>query len=446
MLVSEFGKFIAQTRYENLPADVVETVKLRVLDTLAAALAGYYMGCHRQLLPLLGGAGQATGWGVGTRLSVRDATLLNSFLSHALYLDDGSRFTGGHPSSVVIPGAVALAEMEGATGRRLIAAVAAGYEIFLRLGRAIYPSTVVRGFQSTAVIGAAASAAACANLLRFSPEAAKNALAIACNLGVGLKEALKSSASQPIQVARSCEGGLVAALFAAQGAEGADSILEEGFLKAFADHPATADMLTGLGTDFRIFETYIKVHGGCRGNHAPVDVVQDAVKASAIKPETIASIRIRVDSVTYAAEIHEPANGNEAQFSVAFAVAAALVKGDASIFQYTDANLADPRVREMMARIRVEVDQRLDKGYPDKRASSVEIALADGRRFTGHIDNAKGEPECPFTAADIENKFLALTRDILAGGGEQVRDMVMGLETIQDVNILGACLKAAARS
>ena len=446
MLVSEFGKFIAQTRYENLPADVVETVKLRVLDTLAAALAGYYMGCHRQLLPLLGGAGQATGWGVGTRLSVRDATLLNSFLSHALYLDDGSRFTGGHPSSVVIPGAVALAETERATGRRLIAAVAAGYEIFLRLGRAIYPSTVVRGFQSTAVIGATASAAACANLLRFSPEAAKNALAIACNLGVGLKEALKSSASQPIQVARSCEGGLVAALFAAQGAEGADSILEEGFLKAFADHPASADVLTGLGTDFRIFETYIKVHGGCRGNHAPVDVVQDAVKASAIKPETIASIRIRVDSVTYAAEIHEPANGNEAQFSVAFAVAAALVKGDASVFQYTDANVADPRIREMMGRIRVEVDKRLDQGYPDKRASSAEITLADGRRFTGHIDNAKGEPECPFTAADIENKFLALTRDILAGGGEQVRDLVMGLETIQDVNILGACLKAAARS
>lgn len=445
MLVGEFGKFIARTPYESLPARVVETVKLRVLDTLAAALAGYHMGCHRQLLPLLGGAGEATGWGVGSRLSVRDAALLNSFLSHALYLDDGSRFTGGHPSSVVIPGAVALAERERATGRRLIAAVAAGYEIFLRLGRAIYPSTVVRGFQSTAVIGAAASAAACANLLRFTPEAAKNALAIACNLGVGLKEALKSSASQPIQVARSCEGGLMAALFAGQGAEGADSILEGGFLRAFAGHPAGADILTGLGTDFRIFETYIKVHGGCRGNHAPVDAVQDVVKANAIKPEAIASLRIRIDTVTHAAEIHEPANGNEAQFSVAFAVAAALVKGDASVFQYTDANVADPRVREMMGRIHVEVDPRLDQGYPDRRAASAEITLADGRRFTGHVDNAKGEPECPFTAADIENKFLALTRDILAGGGEQVRDLVMGLETLRDVNILGACLKAVVR-
>ncbi|MBI4192356.1 MAG: MmgE/PrpD family protein, partial [Betaproteobacteria bacterium] len=205
MLVNEFGKFIALTRYENLPTGVVETVKLRVLDLLAAGLAGCHMGCHKQLLPILGGAGQACAWGLGKKLALRDATLLNSFLSHASGLADGSRFTGGHPASVVVPSAVALAETQRATGRDLIAAVAAGYEVFLRLGRAIYPPTVVRGFQSTSVIGAAASASACASLLRFSPEKAKNALAIACTLGVGLKEATKSSGSRVMQVARSCE-------------------------------------------------------------------------------------------------------------------------------------------------------------------------------------------------------------------------------------------------
>lgn len=445
LLVNEFGKFIAQTRYEKLPAAVIETVKLRVLDLLAAALAGFHMGCHKQLLPLLGGAPQSTAWGVGSRISSRDATLLNSFMAHALYLDDGSRFTGGHPSSVVIPSAVALAETQRATGSDLIAAIATGYEIFLRLGRAIYPSTVVRGFQSTAVLGAAASASACANLLRFSPEVATHALAIACNLGVGLKEALKSSGSQPIQVGRSCESGLLTAQFAAQGAEGADHILEGGFLKAFADNPTMTGLLDGLGTEFRIFETYIKVHGGCRGNHAPVDVVQDAVKANAIIPAEIASILIRIDSVTYAAEIHHPLDGEQAQFSVAFSVAAALVNGDASIFQYTDANVADPRIRAMMGRIHVEVDKGLDPGYPDQRAASTEIVLVDGRRISGHIDNARGEPECPLTAAEIEGKFLTLTREILGGANEQVLDTVMGLESLRDVNALTVLLKADVR-
>jgi 2-methylcitrate dehydratase PrpD len=442
MLVNEFGKFIAQTRYETLPREVIDAVKLRVLDLLAAGLAGYHMGCHRQLLPILGGPGEATVWGLGRKLSLRDAILVNSFLSHALYLDDGSRFTGGHPSPVVIPAALALAEARCASGRDLIAAVASGYEVFLRLGRAIYPSTVNRGFQSTAVLGAAASAAACASLLRYPPDRAKDALAIGCNLGVGLKEALKSSGSQPIQVARSCEGGLIAALFAGQGAQGADSIIEAGFLKAFAEVPASADIASGLGTEFRIFETYTKVHGGCRGNHAPVDVVQEVVKANAVDAHSIARVEIRVDSVTYAAEIHDPANGSEAQFSVAFAVAAALVNGDASIFQYTDATVADPRIREMMARIHVEVDKALDEGYPDKRAAAAQIVLADGRRFSGYLPNAKGEPEAPFSAAEIEAKFLTLTKPILPGGGARVRDLVMELDRLEDPALLTAALRA----
>ncbi|MCC6531106.1 MAG: MmgE/PrpD family protein [Burkholderiales bacterium] len=442
MLVNEFGKFIAQTGYESLPAAVVATVKLRVLDLLAAGLAGYKMGCHKQLLPILGGAPEATVWGVGNKLALRDAILANSFMSHALYIEDGSRFTGGHPSPVVMPAAIALAETQRSSGKDLIAAVAAGYEVFLRLGRAIYPSTVVRGFQSTAVLGAAASAAACASLLHYTSAHAKNAIAIACSLGVGLKEALKSSGSQPIQVARSCEGGLMAALFAGQGAEGADSILEAGFLKAFAEDPPTDAILSGLGRDFRIFETYIKVHGGCRGNHAPVDVVQDVIRNNAIAPESIASIAIRVDSVTYAAEIHAPKSGNEAQFSVAFAVAAAVVKGDASIFRYTDATLADPDVRAMMAKVTVEVDRELDKGYPENRAAGAQIVLTDARRYSGTIPNAKGEPEAPFSAADIESKFLTLAEDILPGGGGRVHELVMGLERLPDVGVVAAALKA----
>ncbi|MDO8595412.1 MAG: hypothetical protein Q7R45_02200, partial [Sulfuricaulis sp.] len=132
----------------------------------------------------------------------------------------------------------------------------------------------------------------------------------------------------------------------------------------------------------------------------------------------------------------------EAQFSVAFAVAAALVNGDASVFQYTDAKVADPRIRAMMARIHVEVDKELDQGYPDKRAAAAEIVRVDGRRCNGYIPNAKGEPECPLSAAEIEDKFLTLTKDILPGGGERLRDLVMGLETLKDLSVLTAALKA----
>jgi len=440
MLINELGTFVANTRYETLPPAVADTVKLRVLDLLAAGLAGHYMGCHRQILPALGGAPEATVWGAGTRIALRDAILVNSFMSHALYLDDGSRFTGGHPSPVVIPPALGLGETQHSSGRALIAAVAAGYEVFLRLGRAIYPSTVVRGFQSTAVLGAVSSAAACANLHGFTPQTATHALAIGCNLGVGLKEALKSSGSQPIQVGRSAEAGVLVARFVQHGAAGADSILENGFLRAFAENADAAGICAGLGTEYRIFETYIKAHGGCRGNHAPVDVVQDTVAKHGIKAADIAKMVVRVDTVTDAAEIHNPRNGEQGQFSVAFSVAVALLFGDASIFQFTDAKVNDPRVREMMGRISVEVDKALDAGYPEKRASSTLIETTDGRRVEGYIDNAKGEPEQPFSPAEIEKKFLTLARETMPGYGEQVHELVMRLETVTDVSALTALL------
>jgi 2-methylcitrate dehydratase PrpD len=446
MLVNDLGRFVAQTHYETLPRDVIDAVKLRILDVFSAGLVGVHLGPHASLLKILDGAREATPWGEGKKIALRDAVIVNVFLSHTAYLEDGSRYTGGHPASAVIPAACAFAERRHANGKDLIAAVTSGYEVFLRLGRAIYPDTVNRGFQSTAVLAAVASAAACANLQHFDAESAKNALAIACSLGVGLKEALKSSGSQPLQVGRSAEGGVVAALYAEQGAQGADTIIEKGFLPAFGNGPGAESIAADLGTHFRIFETYIKVHGGCRGNHAPVDVVLDVVKANTIKPDDIDHVLMQVDSVTYAAEIHEPKNGNQAQFSVAFAVAVALLEGNASIFQYTDKKVANSRVRSLMSRIKVEVNTALDKDYPDKRGAIVEILLKNGERCHGSIENAKGEPECPLSANDVEQKFLTLTRDIIGKArATRLRDTVMKLDQIDDAAVLPPLLRRKAR-
>lgn len=436
MLVNELGRFLADTTYDDLPSPVGDLVKLRILDLLGAGLAGFRIGLYRPLLAILGGKAEATVWGEGAKLPLRDAALLNSFMAHSTYLEDGSRFTGGHPSSVVIPGALSLGETRRLSGRDVILSVALGYEIFLRLGRAIYPSTVMRGFQSTAVLGAAACAAACAVLLRLDSERSKNALAIACNLGVGLKEALKAPHSQPLQVGQSCQGGVLSALYAATGVPGCDTILEHGFLKAFADHPNTTEILSGLGRRYRIEETYVKVHGGCRGNHAPTDVTQALVQAHRIPLHEIKEISVQVDSVTMAADIPDPQDGRQAQFSIPFSIAVALLEGNASIYQFTDRKVRDPRVRSVMARILVSADQNLDRGYPDKRGASAQITLVDGRRFSSSVANARGEPELPLSAREIEEKFLLLTRDILGGGAEGIRDQVRDLEGLQDISEL----------
>lgn len=428
MIVNEFGDFVARTT--SVPQDVAAAVKIRLLDVLASALAGYRLGNHRMVLSLIDGSGAATVWGDGRKLAARDAALVNSFVAHSTYLEDGSRYTGGHPSSALIPAAFALAEARGLSGRDLITAIAVGYEVFLRLGRGIFPETVKRGFQSTAVLAAVGSAAACANLLRADRVTAKDAIAIACTLGVGLKEALKSSQSQPLQVGRSCEGGLMAAMFAREGAVGADTIIENGFVKAFGGTAPEDIPLDGLGDRFSITETYLKLHGGCRGVHAPVDVVRSVVAENRITNEEIRSISIGIASVTLANDIHEPTTGDQAQFSAAFAVAASLLRGSASTFEFTDANLADPQIRDLMRRVSVGVDPELDAAFPHKRGACAEIVTRDGERHRGRIDGARGEPEFPLSDAEVREKFMDIASRVLGPNAAPLCDMVLSLETM----------------
>jgi 2-methylcitrate dehydratase PrpD len=442
MMINELGKFVAESRYEDLPAAVVELAKTRILDLLSAGLAGFRIGLYRPLFEILGGKKEATVWGAGVKYPLRDAALLNSFMAHSTYMEDGSRYTGGHPSSTVIPAALALGETRKSGGREIILSIVVGYDVFLRLGKAIYPSTTVRGFQSTAVVGALGSAAACASLLKLDPEGCKNALAIASNLGVGLKEALKTPDSQPLQVGRSSEGGILSALFAGKGVSGCDAILENGFLKAFADQPNEKGILSNLGKEYLVEETYVKIHGGCRGNHAPTDVIQSLVREHEISPEEIKEIKVKVDSVTMIAEIHYPVSGKQAQFSIPFSIAVALLDGNASLCQFTDEKVNDPKVRELMAKISVDVDKELDKDYPNKRGSHGEIVLMDGNRLSSSIDIARGEPESPLSVQEIEEKFILLTQDILGKRSEKVCDLVMKLQNLDDIGKLIRKLRA----
>lgn len=443
MMINELGRFVAKSKYEDLPPAVVELAKTRILDLLSAGLSGFRLGLYQPLFEILGGKEEATVWGAGVKYPLRDAALLNSFMSHSTYMEDGSRYTGGHPSSTVIPAALALGETRKSSGKEIILSVVVGYDVFLRLGKAVYPSTTVRGFQSTAVVGALGSAAACASLLKLDPEQCKNALAIASNLGVGLKEALKTPDSQPLQVGRSSEGGILSALFAEKGVSGCDGILENGFLRAFADQPNEDEILSDLGKRYSIEETYVKIHGGCRGNHAPTDLIQSLVKKHKILAEEIKEIRVKVDSVTMVAEIHNPANGKQAQFSIPFSIAVAILDGNASLYQFTDEKVNDPKVRALMAKTFVEVDKNLDKDYPNKRGSHGEIILLkDGRRLSSSIDIARGEPESPLSIQEIKEKFILLTRAVLGKRAEEVCDLVMKLERLKDIGEMIQLLKA----
>jgi len=444
MIAAALGAFVAQIEATTLTEDVLDAIKLRVLDTLGVGVAGAQLGLSRPVLGLFEAAAKpAHVWGLPVRASAREAALANCYATHGTYLEDGSRFTGGHPSSVVIPAAFAVAEVNHCSGAEFIAATLAGYEVFLRLGRDTYPANVGRGFQPTAILAAVSSSAAVARLFKLSPLAAADTLAIAANLGVGMKEALKSSVTQPLQVARGCEGGIVAAMLARSGLHGAPEIFEKGFLPAFGGSVQSATVLHGLGHTYRISETYLKRHAGCRGNHAPLDVALEVIKQEQIDSAEIAVMRIAVDTVTLAASIETPVNGEQTQFSIGFSVAVALLHGNASIFQYTDARLNEPAVRELMRKIEVVADIALDQGYPEKRAATIEIELLNGKVFRHAIDNARGEPEWPLQKSEMIDKFFAHTEQVLGVRAQRVHDLVMDLDKLEDMAEVGKLLTIA---
>jgi len=441
MLTERFGSYLAETRFSDLPAGVIKTAKERLLDVFGAGLAGYRLGLYRPVLAALPiGAGKSRIWGEGTLAPAGTAATINSFMSHCTYLEDGSRATGGHPSSAVIPAILSLAEELRVPGDKVLLSIVLGYEVFIRIGRAIYRSTVTRGFQPTAILAALGAAAGCAKLLNLDADGCAHALAIGANLGSGLKEALKASASQPIQVGRSCEGGLVAAMLAKQGLKGYPRIIE-AFLAAHAAEVRPDDILLDLGDTYEIEGTYLKVHGGCRGNHAPVDVVLKIVRENRLPATQIENIRIGIDSVTEASEIERPQDGKEAQFSIPFSVAVALVYGNASLFQYTDERVQDPAVRAFMECIRVEISPDMDRLLPEKRGASAEVLTRDGRSYQGAIDFARGEPEDPFSPEEIEDKFNLLAGNILKQKTAQVIENVYKLERLATINELTQLLK-----
>ncbi|KPQ01822.1 MAG: putative protein involved in propionate catabolism [Rhodobacteraceae bacterium HLUCCA12] len=442
-LAARLGSFAAEMRPGDLSPDVIEQLKLRLLDLFGAAVSGIEAGGWRAFANEPA-AGSACIWPSGRQGAAREAAFLNSFVSHATYMEDGSRFTGGHPSSVVVPAALAAFEDAGrGSGTDFLVAMATGYEVFLRLGRTVYPEIVQRGFQSTAALGAVASAAAVASAHKLSRAEAGNAIAIAATMGFGLKHALKAPASQPVQVARACQGGVIACEAAARGATGSADILEASLLPMYGATGAPQGITEGLGRTFSVSETYIKLHGGCRGNHAPIDIVQDLLLRSGRAVEEIATIRIAVDSVTHAADIEDPQTPGQAQFSARFAVAAHLLTGDALPRRYSAIRLADPDQQALMAKIALMVSPELDSSYPEQRGAWAQIDFTDGRSISDTVALACGEPETPVSLAAVETKFQRLAGASLGDDAARLRDLVADLERLSDVKQLTVLLGRA---
>lgn len=434
------GNFISGMKFETLPASVIKAAKVRLIDFIGVALLGNRMGVFKPFRDLLiegGQPGEYTIIGEGKQASCLDAAFVNSFMAHSTYYEDGARIAGGHPSSVVIPSALGAAEKVGAGGRDLIEAIVAGYEIFVRIGKAGI-SQIHRGFQPTATVGTMASAAAASKILRLGPKQIAHSLEIAAPLGAGLLISFKELNSQPLQVSKACQTGLLAALIASREIPGAEGAIEEGFFKAFCSEEVKLDTIYhSLGREYMLPTTYLKIHGGCRHNHPSIDAVSKLILEHGITPGRVASIQVRTYSVAISLQIINPRTPQEAMFNIPFSLALQLQLGNAQWESFNAENLRSPAIRSLMNKIQLEADPGMDTVFPEKRKAEVEITTIDGRRLIGATDFPKGEPENPLTIDEIEQKFRRLSAGKIGRGrSEEIWNLINRLEEIENVNYL----------
>ena len=425
-------------RASGFAAADLDAARLLVLDWLGSALAGIGTPTGRIFLEYarLQPVGKATLLGLAEGRSAEVAAQVNGALSHIVEMDDVERESVTHPGAVVVPAALAVAERTGAHGVDFLAAVVAGYEIMVRVGKALGPEHYFH-FHNTATAGVFGAAAAAGWLLDLDRDQLVWALGNAGTQASGLWQFNPDSAlTKPLHPGRAAANGVLAASLSRLGLTGARNILEgdHGFFAGLAPHGDPQRVVEHLGdrdAALCVHGISIKPHASCRHTHAPIDAAL-VLRGQMGADSGIAEVRIS----TYQAALTlcdkpDPRTAADAKFSLQFCVASALLHGRVGLAEFSDAALENPDVRGVLPRVRVELDPVREAMYPARWSAAVRVTLSDGRTFEAAQDRPKGDPENPLTEAELEAKF----RDLAAAGGvraasiEQLVDWLRALRT-----------------
>ena len=424
----DLATWVSALKYDDLPQRTREVARIALLDTLGAGLYGFNTPWTQKLLSWVqrGGQGnEARTWNAGTvTLRSADAALVNGVAVHAFELDDYHN-AKLHCGAAVIPAALAVAERLDSNGRDLLTAIVAGYEVMIRSSLALNPSAArLRGWHLTGVVGPFGAAAACAVLLKLNAEETAWALGLAGTQGAGLWAFnADGSMSKRLHPGKAAHSGVLAAELAQLGFSGPTSIYEfedGGVLKAFSDHADAALLTLDLGCVYHIDNNSIKPYCCCGSTHAYIDAALALRKKLGAPWDTSRKVRVGTCKVVdvQCGFDYVPGSVLNAQMSLRYAVAVALLEGAALPAQFTDDKLCDPLIIAVAAAIELVPDPELDKLYPKDFAGWVAVEH-NGRRERIDILNPTGSIHAPINAAGITEKFRginpSLDTDAIAG-------------------------------
>jgi 2-methylcitrate dehydratase PrpD len=442
--------FCSGVTLNELHEDVVHKAKLCILDYIANVYGSLELDAVSKLVSYfrsLGGPEIAAALGCGFKTGIHHAAFVNGVTAEAIEAQDGLRFGGNHAGTAVIPAALALAEERGLGGKEVIEAVVAGYEAANRISAAVHPSHTLSGFLPTGTCGTFGAACAAGRLTGLDEEGMLNALGNAgyvVPLSMG-EQLMGGFTVKIIQGGQAASSGITAAGLARAGITGAPYVLEGselngGFTQITIDGEPALDRITDrLGEHYTLMDVYFKPYTACRHTHGAAQAVLNLIGGHSFDPEEVEGLEVHTYGIALMAvgkPISEDDSFVTAQFSIPYVVSACLLDRELGPKQLTEGRVADPLLLSLSRKVKVLCDDELNRVYPERTSSRVEIALKGGRRLVEQVDIPKGDPRDPMTLDDLTEKVRQFAGDRDQAKLGKVIERIVGLEKVRNIREL----------
>ena len=447
--ISEFVKNFTRTRYEDIPAAAVEAVKKEVLDSLATALGGSSKAGVGELVDMVkewGGSKQSTVIAYGFKCPAPNAAQVNGTMIHALDYDDGHQVALVHIGCVAVSTAFAAAERMGkVSGKELIAAIALGGDFMARLGLASKPgaSALASGWHPTTLFGFLGAAAIAGRIMGLDEEKMINALGLAYHqcggAGSGVGDGALAKRMGPGLAAKA---GITSALMAERGITGERDPLEgrTGLFKTYMGGDYDPRILTAdLGKKFEGVNIGNKPYPCCGLTHACIDAALALTARHDIKVDRIKDITVYGGQPVYGLsqppEIKKaPRTIIDAQFSVPWVVATALVRGKVTVDDFTDESIKKPEILKLAQKINTRLEPAMNRHGVGP--GGVTITMQDGTEYAEEVEHCLGSVARPMNFEDVTKKFRECAacsiKPLPADTVDKVIGMVGRLEKLND--------------
>ncbi|HEY9273992.1 MmgE/PrpD family protein [Achromobacter sp.] len=449
-LSAELAAFAANLRYEDIPAPVLRRAEDLLLDCLASILAGASARAVQAIDRYATAMGPADGPSevliTRRRTTPLFAAMVNAAAAHVVEQDDVHNGSVFHPAAVVFPPALAVAQALGRSGRDLLVAAVAGYEVGIRVGEFLGRSHY-KIFHTTGTAGTLAAAVTTGRLLNLSPEEMLHALGSAGTQAAGLWEFLRDAAdSKQLHTAKAAADGITAAYLAREGFTGARHILEgpQGMAAGMSTDADPSRLCDRLGERWALAETSFKFHASCRHTHPAADALQQALRDNNLTEADVERVvaHVHQGAIDVLGPVVNPQTVHQSKFSMGTVLALIARQGRAGLAEF-DAGLDDPGVATFRGKVDMELDAEVDGAYPQRWIGKVTVYTRDGRKLHGRVDEPKGDPGNTLSRAEIEDKTLSLGRYADAATEQELRRLIAAIWNLEQAEKLEALLPRA---